>query len=304
MGAFDYVFFGFGRTAFAGHKEDGIMIRVLVVEDSVVQREILRRIIVADPAFSIVGEAHNGREAVRMVEDLRPDVVLMDIHMPDMNGVDATREIMRRFPVPIVIASATLKKHDIDLGLEALSAGAIAVIAKPDGAVLLNLEKISATLRSEIQSAARMRSRPAVALGSEKKREASRSRYRIPVNAVEAIGICASTGGPAVLNEILSALPRPFAIPILLVQHISPGFEGSFADWLSNRSGQPVRIASNGQTLSPGVWMAPGGTHLTLANGKCFSLLAPKAGDIHCPSGNPLFASLAKHLAPGPLVFS
>jgi two-component system chemotaxis response regulator CheB len=222
----------------------------------------------------------------------------MDIHMPDMNGVEATREIMRRFPVPIVIASATLKKHDIDLGLEALNAGAIAVIAKPEGAVLLNLEKISAKLRGEIESAARVRLKPAVSLGSDKKRDPWGRRGRIQVNAVEAIGICASTGGPAVLNEILSALPQPFSIPILLVQHITQGFEESFADWLSKRSGQSVGIASDGQTLAPGVWMAPGGTHLTLSNAKCFALCAPKPGDIHCPSGNPLFASLAKRLAP------
>src|SRR5437016_5602143 len=100
------------------------MIRVLLVEDSVVQREILRRILAVDGMLTIVGEARNGKEAVRMVEELRPDVVLMDIHMPDMNGVEATREIMKRCPVPIVIASATLKKHDMDMGLEALNAGA------------------------------------------------------------------------------------------------------------------------------------------------------------------------------------
>src|SRR5436190_8362982 len=114
------------------------MIRVLLVEDSVVQREILRRILSVDDTFTIVGEARNGKEAVRLVEEHRPDVVLMDIHMPDMNGVEATREIMRRFPVPIVIASATLKKRDMDLGMEALSAGAVSVIAKPEGAVLLH----------------------------------------------------------------------------------------------------------------------------------------------------------------------
>ena len=120
------------------------MIRVLLVDDSVVQREILRRVLGGDSTFMIVGEARNGKEAVRMVEEYRPDVVLMDVHMPDMNGVEATREIMRRCPVPIVVASATLKKRDIDMGLEALNAGAFSVIAKPEGAVLLNLEKIAA----------------------------------------------------------------------------------------------------------------------------------------------------------------
>src|SRR5690348_3115481 len=114
------------------------MIRVLLVEDSVVQREILRRILGPDSGCVIVGEARNGREAVSMVETVRPDVVLMDIHMPDMNGVEATREIMIRCPVPIVVASATLKKSDLDLGMQALDAGAFSVIEKPEGAVLLN----------------------------------------------------------------------------------------------------------------------------------------------------------------------
>src|ERR1051325_8131775 len=141
------------------HSPEDAMIRVLLVEDSVVQREILRRILGTE--FAIVAEARNGKEAVRLVEEHRPDVVLMDIHMPDMNGVEATREIMRRFPVPIVIASATLKKHDMDLGLEALNAGAVTVIAKPEGAVLLNLDKMAAHLCADILAASRLKLKPA-----------------------------------------------------------------------------------------------------------------------------------------------
>jgi len=109
------------------------MIRVLLVEDSVVQREILRRILGGDSAFIIVAEARNGKEAVHMVEEHRPDVVVMDIHMPDMNGVEATREIMRRCPVPIVVASATLRKRDMDMGLEALNAGPFRSWPNPKG---------------------------------------------------------------------------------------------------------------------------------------------------------------------------
>ena len=143
------------------------MVRVLLVEDSVVQREIMRRILGADRTFVIVAEARNGTEAVRLVEEHRPDVVLMDIHMPDMNGVEATREIMRRFPLPIVIASATLRKRDIDMGLEALHAGAISVIAKPEGAVLLNLDKMSVKLREEILAASKVKLKRADAGGDE-----------------------------------------------------------------------------------------------------------------------------------------
>ena len=268
------------------------MIRVLLVEDSVVQREILRRVLSADGTFTIVAEARNGREAVRLVEEHRPDVVLMDIHMPDLNGVEATREIMRRCPVPIVIASATLKKHDMDMGLEALNAGAVSVIAKPEGAVLLNLDKIYTKLRDEIVAASKVKVK-SVAANSDAKR--APIPFGRPVDPMDVIGICTSTGGPPVLLEILSALPQPFVTPILLVQHITQGFEESFAKWLTERTGQPAALATNGQRLGPGIWLAPNGKHLTVGNSKFLALIDQKPADIHCPSGNPLFASLAKY---------
>ena len=137
-----------------------------------------------------------------------------------------------------------------------------------------------------------MKLKPAVPAGW--KREPA--RVARPVESVEAIGICASTGGPPVLVEILAALPQPFSVPILLVQHITQGFEESFARWLSQRTGQPAGMAVNRQRLGAGIWLAPTGQHLTLGNSKFFALLAQQPADIHCPSGNPLFASLAKHL--------
>jgi len=270
------------------------MVRVLLVEDSVVQREILRRILSMDDAFQIVGEARNGAEAVRMVDELRPDVVLMDIHMPNMNGVEATREIMRRFAVPIVIASATLKKHDIDMGLECLHAGAISVIAKPEGAVLLNLDKISVRLREELMAASKVKLRP-FNLAPVNHHPVKR---RKPAGTIEVIGICASTGGPTVLTEIFSLLPRPFAIPILLVQHITRGFEEQFVKWLSGHTGQPVGMIAHRQRLGPGIWMAPTGNHLTVAAANVVVLSEQRPGDIHCPSGDELFAALAKHFGP------
>jgi len=265
-------------------KNGNTMIRVLLVEDSVVQREILRRVLSVDSVFTIVAEARNGKEAVRMVEEHRPDVVLMDIHMPDMNGVEATREIMRRFPVPIVIASATLKKHDMDMGLEALSAGAVTVIAKPEGAVLLNLDKMSAHLRAELKAASKLKLKPVAALPPKNMgTDSGKVLGGALTEPVEVIGVCTSTGGPPVLVEIFSALPRPFSIPILLVQHITQGFDASFASWLSERSGQPVGMALEGQRLTSGIWMSPTGNHLILQNSRYLSMPAQKPADIHCP---------------------
>ena len=135
------------------------MIRVLIVEDSVTQREIFRRLFAADDELTIVGEARNGREALEKVRQYRPDVVLMDIHMPDMDGIEATAEIMRECPVPIVVASATLKKRDVDLAMQAYQAGAVSVIEKPAGAVLLHLEKMGPELRDELIAASKARVR-------------------------------------------------------------------------------------------------------------------------------------------------
>jgi two-component system chemotaxis response regulator CheB len=270
-------------------------IRVLIVEDSVTQREILRRLLAADPDFTLVAEARNGREAVEKVQEHLPDVVLMDIHMPDMDGIAATREIMRRCPVPIVVASATLKKRDVDLAMQAYEAGAVAVIEKPGGAALLHLHKMGPELRGELIAAskAKLPRWPQVGRGATAgAAPAPRDSHSAPV---EVIGICASTGGPPVLQEIFSLLPKPFPVPILLVQHISHGFEEGFVHWLSSSTGQPARLAADGQSLSPGIWAAPGGKHLTLGRFGRLELRPGKATEIHCPSGNPLFESLGRN---------
>ena len=272
------------------------MIRLLIVEDSITQREILRRLLDGDPEFAVLAEARDGREALEFVEKYAPDVVLMDIHMPEMDGIAATREIMKRHPVPIVVASATLKKRDVDLAMKALEAGAVSVIEKPEGAVLLHLHKIGPELRRELIAASKARVGRAFPLNRAAAVAAGTSANRRPAGPIKAVGICASTGGPPVLVTILSAITKPFPIPILLVQHISPGFEEGFARWLSESTGQPVRLAVHGQRLEPGIWLAPTGRHLTLSAGDRIDLVGAAPSDIHTPSGNPLFASLAAQL--------
>ncbi|SFJ33644.1 chemotaxis protein CheB [Planctomicrobium piriforme] len=268
------------------------MIRLLLVEDSVTQREILRRMIEGDSGFTVIAEAKNGREAVAFVEKYRPDVVLMDLHMPDMDGVMATREIMRRTPVPIVVASASLKQQEVDLGLEALQAGAVAVVEKPEGAVLLHLEKIAPLLRSEllIASKAKVKRRGLGSLKSPPVEEISQAS-----SIADVIGICASTGGPPVLVDILGKIPRPYPIPILLVQHISANFVPGFARWLGDTTGQRVCIAGPYERMTPGIWVSPGGKHLCAAELQRIVLKPPfSSSELHCPSGNALFSSLAQ----------
>ncbi|WP_197443286.1 chemotaxis protein CheB [Lignipirellula cremea] len=266
----------------------------MIVEDSVTQREIFRRLLENDPELTVVAEARDGREAITQTAAYQPDVVLMDIHMPDMDGITATAEIMRICPTPIVVASATLKKRDVDLAMKAYEAGAVSVIEKPEGAVLLHLQTIGPKLRRELIAAAVARVR------ENKTRTPAKKPYprAIAPQRISAIGLVASTGGPPVLLEILSALPAPFPIPILLVQHISHGFEDGFARWLSNTSGHQVKVAEYGQLLGPGVWVAPGGRHLSLRNPTRMQLVPGDPGEIHCPSGDALFYSLAEILGP------
>jgi two-component system chemotaxis response regulator CheB len=273
------------------------MIRVLIVEDSVTQREIFKRLLANDDELTVVAEARDGNEALAKVREHLPDVVLMDIHMPDMDGIAATRSIMQHCPVPIVVASATLKKCDVDLAMQAYEAGAVSVIEKPEGAVLLHLEKMAPELRRELLAAAKAkvvrRGPPAGAKAPEQRRPLAAA-----LPAVAAVGVCASTGGPPVLAQIFAQIPKPYPLPLLLVQHISHGFEEGFAKWLTQSTGQRVALATSGQPLTPGVWLAPGGRHLTLAGPARIELPRGSDADIHCPSGNPLFASLAEHLGP------
>ncbi len=272
------------------------MIRILIVDDSVTQREIFRRLFAEDGAFTVVAEAATGEDAIRLVQKHVPDVVLMDIHMPGMGGIEATREIMRVCPVPIVVASATLRKQDVDLAMKAIAAGAVSVIEKPQGAVLLHLQKIAPQLREELVAASQAvvlrRSSPVTP------RAATMASTKLAaVGNVEVIGVATSTGGPPVLLQIFSALPKPFPLPVLLVQHISEGFVEGFARWLGDMTGHPTRLATDGARLEPGIWLAPGGRHLALANRVRIELPLRKADDIHCPSANVLFDSLSRHAA-------
>ena len=270
------------------------MIRLLIVEDSVTQREIFRRLFAEDGEFTVVAEAATGEEAILLVQKHQPDVVLMDIHMPGMGGIEATREIMRVCPVPIVVASATLRRQDVDLAMKALEAGAVSVIEKPQGAVLLHLQKIAPQLRAELVAASQavVRRRP---LPATVRTPAAISAKLVAVGNVEIIGVATSTGGPPVLLEIFSALPKPFPLPVLLVQHISEGFVEGFARWLGEMTGQPTRLATDGARLEPGIWLAPGGRHLALANRARIELPPRRDSDLHCPSANVLFDSLSRH---------
>lgn len=269
------------------------MIRVLIVEDSITQREILCRIVRNSDGMAVVGEARDGVEAVAKVEELSPDVVLMDVHMEPMNGIEATRIIMRQHPTPIVIMSSTLQKRDIDLAVDAMQSGAVMAIEKPKGSALLHMSKMAPSLVRVLHEAAEAKVRSS-AIKKPDYKTVGKSLWRLPAQPTRVIGIVSSAGGPATLVRILKGLPRNYPIPILLVQHISKGFEEGFASWLGRETGLPASIATDGQRLTPGVWMGPCERHITLAVGNRISLRPQQPDDIHCPGGDPLLHSIAR----------
>lgn len=181
--------------------------------------------------------------------------------------------------------------------MKAIEAGAVSVIEKPQGAVLLHLQKIAPQLRAELVAASQAVVLRRTSPLTRRIQPATQARA-IGIGKVDVIGIATSTGGPPVLLEIFSALPKPFPLPVLVVQHISVGFVEGFARWLGEMTGHPTRLPTEGARLEPGIWIAPGGRHLALAGRARIGLPLPKPNELHCPSANVLFDSLSLHAGP------
>jgi len=236
------------------------MIKVLVVDDSPVVREFLVHILSSDPVITVIGTAGDGEEALDSVRRQRPDVITMDIHMPKMNGLDATRLIMETDPTPIVIVSGTEDPSEVATTFNAMDAGALAVLRRPAGIGHPDHEAMAqdmiqtVKLMSEVKVIRRWpRKRPASSPPRSGKVGLARESARIRV-----VAMGASTGGPPALETILAALSKDFPVPILIVQHMAPGFIKGFARWLATSTGLPVHVATHGESLLPGhVYVAP-----------------------------------------------
>lgn len=266
------------------------MIRVLVAEDSVTVRDLLIAILSADPEISIVGVAKDGLEAVLMAGKLRPDVITMDIHMPNLDGFDATKRIMNEVPTPIVIVSSGIAR-DVEVSLNALRAGAVAVLATPQGPASSQFTSTSEQLVDTVKAMSDVkvvrhwsqpvRVPPPVPRGGE---------------PIRVVAIAASTGGPAAVEHLLSRLPSGFPAAILVVQHIAPGFSEGLASWLNATSPLPVKLAEDGELIVPGrVYVAGEDRHLTVSRGERIILANdPPIGGFR-PSATALFRSVAEH---------
>jgi two-component system chemotaxis response regulator CheB len=269
-------------------------IRVVVVDDSALMRRIITDLLQQDSAIQVVGAARNGREAIDLVKELRPDIVTMDVRMPVMDGLATTEYLMAYHPTPILVVTASLAKHDVDLTFKMLAAGALEVFEKPSGADPHALDRAGRALirrvkvLSRVKVVTHLRGRRKPPNGSEPSKSdashlkddkttrrhtdkatahqskahhiAAQSRYPIGAAGQDfpLIVIGASTGGPRIVNLVLAGLPSRAHAAVLVVQHIAAGFSAGMAEWLSHSSPLPVRLASEGQLIRPGeVLVAP-----------------------------------------------
>ena len=236
------------------------MINVLVVEDSPVVREFLIHVLGSDPGIRVVGTAYDGEEALDAVRRYRPDVITMDIHMPKMDGLEATRRIMETDPTPIVIVSGSTDPHETAMMFRAMEAGALAVLMRPNG---IGHPDHEITARALVQTVKLMSEVKVVRRWPRVRRDALAPRpvemglARAPAQ-VRIVAIGASTGGPPALHTILAGLPKTFPAPILIVQHMAAGFIQGFAEWLAQSASLPVHVAAHGELILPGhVYVAP-----------------------------------------------
>lgn len=270
-----------------------------MVEDSLTERVFLKSILESDPEIEVVGMIANGLEAVEAAKELKPDLITMDIQLPGMNGIEATRQIMQQAPTRIVVFARGDLGGD-DQAFQALEAGALDVLTKPMGMGpgqlvqlrerLLNTIKLMAVVKVVRRHAPRERRRPDPA-------EVSPPSIRSGAggNAASLVAIGASTGGPAALHRLLTSLPSDFAAPVVVVQHISSGFTNNLVDWLRKDSPLPIDIAQAHQNLTPGhVYFAPEDVHLVVVARDQLGLRPGPPVSAVRPSVTVLFRSVAR----------
>ena len=274
--------------------------RVIIVEDSRVVRELLTAIVDRDPRLQVAGAFTSAEEALEALPALQPDIISMDIRLPGMSGLDATRRIMAERPVPIVVI-ADSAADPAGLSMNALRAGALSVVEKPVGLNAGTYEEIAGEICTQLAIMSEVRvirqrawrqDPPRVA----KARPAEGTNF---FTAPSAVGIAASTGGPPALARVLGALPADFPAPIFLVQHMGASFMEGFATWLDGLVSLKVAIAKDGVTAQGGtVYVAPGHAHLTVEPGLVIKLDDGPPIDGQKPSATALFRSLAQSVGP------
>jgi len=273
-------------------------VRVMVVEDSLVVRQLLVHIISGDPRLMVAAAVGSAEEALQEIVRVRPDVVSMDIRLPGMDGLEATRRIMAEHPTPIVVIASSIEDTSLNISMNALKAGALTVVEKPVGLSSDGYAGIASTICTQlyIMSQVPVVRQRSFAPWREGRMPASPRREPEQGSAHPSImGIAASTGGPPALAKVLGALPRDFPLPILLVQHMGAPFMEGFASWLDGLVPLEVRLAQDQEIPTPGrVYVAPGDRHLLLSGAGTLKLSAEPPLGNQRPSATLLFRSMAQ----------
>lgn len=271
-------------------------VRLLIAEDSALFAEAIRDILEADPAIRVVGFARNGEQAVSLTESLRPDVVLMDVYMPVLDGLTAVQAIMARCPTPILVMTASPEGPTGSLAFEALSRGAVELVQKPTTWTGTKAEQED--LRARVKMIASVRvvriTRGTLPAAPERRAVTARPERPDASQRLRVVGIGASTGGPPALAHVLAMLPADFPFAVLVVQHLSAGFDAQLVAWLKQVCAVRVELATAGKQVSAGtVLVAPCDQHMLVeANGAiALSGRPPESG--HRPSIDVLFGSIA-----------
>jgi two-component system chemotaxis response regulator CheB len=272
------------------------MIRVVLVDDSPSVRAVLRRFFAKTPDIQVVGEAEDGAQALRAVLDFQPQVVVMDLQMPVMDGYSAIEQIMAVRPTPIVVLSSRANRNQMQTAFEAMRRGALEVLPKPEDTPSWQqlAESLPETVRAIAEAQAQPRPKRSRAAEAEA-RVAQASASTLPLE-LRWVAIGASTGGPAAIREFLEEVPADAPVGFAVVQHIASGFELGLADWLNKEFPFDVRLARDGEVLRRGMLrLAPGGAHLRLEAGGVLRLdTQSPARRGHRPSVDDLFFSCAE----------
>jgi two-component system chemotaxis response regulator CheB len=272
---------------------------VLVVDDSAFMRKLVVEMVEATGEFRVVGTARNGRHALRKVRELEPDVVTLDIEMPELDGLAALRAIMREMPRPVIMLSAAASENGDDPVLRALELGAVDFVRKPSGPISLDLPAVRDELVDALRAAASIeRQDIAPLLAPIPPVEPDGATKPLEVGATRIAVIAASTGGPRALARVIPALPADLDAAVLVVQHMPPGFTRSLAERLDACSRLRVTEAvADEPLLANHVYVAPGGWHLglRLENGAPLIALddAPPMWGVR-PAADPTFRAAAR----------
>ena len=273
------------------------MIKLLIVEDSRVVSEYLSYIFNSDPEINVIGNVSNGKDAIEFIQKQKPDVITMDIDMPIMDGLEATRIIMSTTPIPIIIVTASRHANEVNTSMEALASGALAVIEKPVG---FEHPKADELARKMLKMVKLMSEVTVITRRFKSKKELQTTNIYSNATPVilkvpEIVAIGVSSGGPQTLNIVFSKISENFPVPILVVQHISYGFLDGLVNWLQKTVKNPIQVATDNEYPKSGyIYFAPDGYHMELNRNGLIKLEKGKSNNGICPSIAKLFTSVAE----------